>query len=208
MASTGDSAPILVATRLIPAWVNASRPSACRCSAASCSVAVSVFHRSRCRTGLAGTSRTNSAVSSCFAISLSFSTSLGMLTDSCATTRERAMMHPLRYCCGPPATARSTHNLASVVCLGQGAARLHGPCRATGDGPIAPVRRRRFGPAADVPGPGAREGSLPPGEGRLVSGRAFECLKGVGDVPDWHAPMYGIYDPRPVDGAESAAEFQ
>src|SRR3954470_13085171 len=40
MASMGDSAPILVATRLIPAWVNASRPSACRCSAASCSVAV------------------------------------------------------------------------------------------------------------------------------------------------------------------------
>src|SRR3954447_25357182 len=66
---------------------NASRPLACRCSAASCSVAVSVFHRSRCRTGLAGTSRTNSAVSSCFAISLSFSTSLGLLTDSCATTR-------------------------------------------------------------------------------------------------------------------------
>src|SRR3954449_12656533 len=40
MASTGDSAPILVATRLTPAWLNASRPSACRCSAASCSVAV------------------------------------------------------------------------------------------------------------------------------------------------------------------------
>ena len=37
--SVRADAPILVATRLTPAWMNAWRPSASRCSAASCSAA-------------------------------------------------------------------------------------------------------------------------------------------------------------------------
>ena len=45
-------------------------------------------------------------------------------------------MHPPGYRCGNSCDARRTHNLASVVRLGQDAAGVHGPCPAAEDCPM------------------------------------------------------------------------